>query len=70
MMCGVPTEQIELSLTFDTKPANIPPVRSGNFVHSTRCAEAAGPEFDSDGLQSLSAIGPQQIVEGCDKLDT
>ena len=67
-MCGVPTKQIELSLTFDTKPANNPPVRPGNFVYNTPCPEAAGSGYDSDGVQSLSAIGQQQIAEGYDKL--
>ena len=48
-MCGVPTKQIELSLTFDTKPANNSPVRAGNFVYKAQCPEAAGPGYDSDG---------------------
>jgi len=69
-MCGVPTKQIELSLTFDTKPANNPPVRPGSFSYNTRCPEAAGPGCDSDGPQSLSVIDQQKITEGCDKLAT
>ena len=52
-MCGVPTKQIELSLTFDTKPANNPPVSRENFVYDTQCPEAAGPGFNSDGHQKF-----------------
>ena len=70
MMCGVPTKQIELSLTVDRKPANNPPVRPGIFLYNTRCPEAAGPGFDSDGLQRLSAFGQQQVAESFDKLGT
>jgi hypothetical protein len=69
-MCGVPTAQIELSLTFDPKPANNPPVRPGNFVYNTQCPEAAGPGFDSDGHQKFCDLQFECCwsAENCRKL--